>query len=75
MIAKTQAYQTVDGVTHATIEAAQRHAIKHLLNIDAEAIVDAIVLNSEGLIAILKLKPRKARTPKKVKAAKVTKVA
>ena len=67
MIEKAAAYKTQDGITHATLEAAQKHALAKLLNIDAGIVVDMMIDNATAIIAILKLKPRK---PRAVKAKK-----
>ena len=68
MIEKAAAYKTQDGVTHATLEEAQLHALNLVTeNKDAD---ERILRNSAEVIAILKLKPRKPRAVKAVKAVK-----
>lgn len=77
-IIKTPAYQTPDGVPHATMEAAQTHALTQLIGketADAEVITGFVITHKAEVLAILSStgrKPRKrtkAAKPKKSKAA------
>jgi len=72
MIEKTAAYKTVDGTTHATLEEAQKHALSSLIG---DIGLTELMANADEVIAILKLKPRKARVAKKAKAPKADKPA
>lgn len=66
MIESTKAYKTSDGITHPTIEAAQAHALEQ---IGLPNSTD-ILAKKDQVLAILKLKTRKARTVKPSKAKK-----
>ena len=68
MIEKTSAYQTKDGQTFGTLEQAQQHALESL-GFPAAVATD-LLNNKDATIAILKLKPRKAKQKKAVKTPK-----
>lgn len=74
MIEATKSYKTGDGTVHATLEAAQAHELELLgFAEEGSGMIQGIVANKDAIIAILKLKPRKARNgkAKKAKAPKV----
>lgn len=81
MIKKAAAYKTEDGQTFANLEDAQKYeltALAHPVDGKPEAtddVVNLILANADEVIAILKLKPRKARVAKKPKAPKAEKPA
>ena len=74
MIEITKAYKTEDGQTFATLGEAQFHELFQIVvSCDGvNAAVGILIENRDKVIAILKLKPRKART---VKVKKVPKCA
>jgi hypothetical protein len=72
MIEQVKSYKSKDGQIHATLEAAQTHEIKGILPDALDDVAASLVKQSDAVIAILKLKPRKAKAAKK--AAKNTAV-
>lgn len=68
MITKSQAYQTSDGQTHATLELAQRAELFALLapatsltDAQNETLVSAVFANAPAIVAILNSTGRKPR--------------
>jgi hypothetical protein len=71
MIEQVKSYRSKDGQIHSTLAEAQKHELGAIVN-DLNA-AENILANADVVIAILKLKPRKAKQVKKaVKPAKVT---
>lgn len=69
---------TSDGIGHPTLEQAQRHELATLLNIEATAIVDAIIQNADKVVDILttsessRAKARRVNGGTKPRKAKAT---
>lgn len=70
MIEKCHSYKTQDGHTFADLNEAKKHELAKLLNIDAVAVLTALVDNAEAVVSILKYVGRKPRTRKAAKKAK-----
>jgi len=70
-IDKTPRFKTKDGALHVTLEDAKIHALDEVLSGEESATIQ-ILKNSDAIIAILKMKPRKqkAKSAKKPAAKK-----
>jgi hypothetical protein len=74
-IIKTPAYQTEDGTTHASIEAAQTHALGLLVATApiTGSVADFILSNKDTIISVLTSTGRRPRRKNKTPKAKAVK--
>jgi uncharacterized HAD superfamily protein len=76
MIEYVKSVRTSDGEVHGSIEAAQNHELGNLLNIDADAVLQAMIQHGPEIVAILSFKGRKPRAKNGIGAkSKATKKA